>query len=131
MALEITISTGNPRPIYRQVAEQIGKAIRLGHLAEGDALPSVRALAEQLLINPNTVARAYSELSKDGVIISKQGKGFFAGKRRMIFTAEERERRLAQAIESVVSESLMMDVSADDLLRRIEKHLKSHPPSHE
>ncbi|MHC4826365.1 MAG: GntR family transcriptional regulator, partial [Planctomycetota bacterium] len=82
MSLDLRISTGSTTPIYRQLIDQIRVAALRGRLAQGDQLPSVRALAVRLVINPNTVARAYGELARDGVIESQRGKGYFVARKR-------------------------------------------------
>ena len=68
MTFDLRISTGSSTPIFRQIVEQVRLAAAMGTLAAGDALPSVRALAERLVVNPNTIAKAYAELSREGVI---------------------------------------------------------------
>lgn len=75
MAFCFQISIGSDSPIYRQLSEQVRLAVATGKLAMGDPLPSVRALAEELVINPNTVARAYAELARDGLIEARPGRG--------------------------------------------------------
>lgn len=73
MSFNITISTGSNTPIYKQITDQVWLAVVTGKLAVGDQLPSVRALAEDLVVNPNTVARAYADLMRDGLIESRGG----------------------------------------------------------
>jgi GntR family transcriptional regulator len=75
--LGVRVYTGSPVPIYAQIMDQIKMAVATGVVARGTLLPSVRALASQLGINPNTVARAYSELESEGLIESGQGRGTF------------------------------------------------------
>jgi DNA-binding transcriptional regulator YhcF (GntR family) len=79
MAFDFNISPGSGSPIFRQIVDQVRLAAATGRLAPGDLLPSVRALAERLLVNPNTVAKAYGELSRDGIIETQQGRGVFIG----------------------------------------------------
>ena len=67
MPLDISITTGSTVPIYRQIVDQIGRAVATGRLVAGEQVPSVRALAEELVLNPNTVARSYGDLVRDGV----------------------------------------------------------------
>ena len=96
--LRINIITGGKVPIYRQVVDQIRSAIGSGSLAVGDPLPSVRALATELIVNPNTIAKAYSALVNDGVIESQRGRGYFVIQRREIFTKKERKLRLSDCL---------------------------------
>ncbi len=73
----ITIDLKDSRPIYEQLKSNIQKLIYMNILEQGDALPSVRTLASELKINPNTIQRAYSELESEGLIVSRAGKGSF------------------------------------------------------
>src|SRR4051794_11559002 len=94
--LSLRITPNSPTPIYQQITTQLRHAITSHTLRPGDLLPSVRSLAEQLLINPNTVAKAYADLSKDGLLDSLPGKGLAVGSRRpgVGLTKAERLRRL-------------------------------------
>lgn len=77
MAIWIQISPGSDKPVYQQVVNQISRAIAKGQLAKGDKLPPVRRLATELVINPNTVARAYTQLEQAGLVTTKTGSGTF------------------------------------------------------
>jgi GntR family transcriptional regulator len=123
MSFRIEISIGSPGPIYRQIVGQVRLAVATGTLKAGDTLPSVRALAEQLLLNANTVVKAYAELVRDGVLESRQGTGFFVARKRQIFTRAERLRRLRQAVDNCVREAVFLDFSADEIHRAVEDKL--------
>lgn len=88
----ITLNYRDARPIYEQVRDGLRRLIVSGAIADGEKLPSVRALASQLAINPNTIQRAYSELESEGYAASVPGKGSFAVRRER---AEDDGRRLA------------------------------------
>ena len=88
MEFEISIATGSDVPIYRQIVDQVCRAIATGELAPGAQLPSVRALAEQLVINPNTVRKTYADLIREGILESHQGKGVFVARRRTVYTKD-------------------------------------------
>ena len=124
MTVEIQISPGTTAPIYRQVIDQFRLAIASGELSAGDQLPSVRGLAERVLVNPNTIARAYGELVRDGVLESRQGQGVFVAERRRVFSDDERGRRLNQAIDSLVSEAVALDYSAKEIRAAVDARLK-------
>jgi GntR family transcriptional regulator len=128
--MQIQITTQSTTPIFRQIVDQLRRQIASGQLAVGDALPSVRQLAKDLVINPNTVAKAYAELQRDGLIESRQGRGVFVAKRRIIFTKTERTRRLDDAIERFAAEALSLDFSNDEILERISSKLEqlTHEP---
>jgi GntR family transcriptional regulator len=116
MALSIDISTGSGVPIFRQVVDQIRLAVATGRLDEGEQLPSVRALAERLVVNPNTVAKAYAELTRQRVIDAVQGRGVFVAPQRQMYTRPERARRLAPLLDAVVNEGLSLGYEPEDLV---------------
>src|SRR6516225_6660753 len=101
----VSVTTGSGTPIYRQIVDQVRLAVATGALRPGDALPSVRGLAERLVINFNTVAKAYGELVRDGVLESLQAKGFFVAEKRQVYSEAERRRRLRQALDAFVQEA--------------------------
>jgi len=123
MAVDFQILTGGAVPIYRQIIDQIRRSVTNGELSVGDRLPSVRALAERLLVNHNTVAKAYQILVRDGVIESRQGRGVFITKRRNIYTKAERSRRLEAALQVFVSEALLLDFEDAEIRQAVEKKL--------
>ena len=84
-------------------------AVASGKLAVDDQLPSIRALAERLVINPNTVARAYADLAREGLIESRAGRGVFVTRKRKMFTREEGWRRLEPLMDAVIGEAMVMD----------------------
>lgn len=123
MALEIRVSPGSSTPIYRQIVDQIRQSVAGGSRQPGDPLPSVRALAEQLVINPNTVAKAYSELVRDGVIEARQGRGYVVADRRQIYSNAERNRRLEEALRLFLTEALVLNFSPDEIRLTIDREL--------
>ena len=129
MPLNVIISTGSATPIYRQVTDQIRLAVATGKLAVGDQLPSVRALAEELVVNPNTVARAYADLAREGVIESRAGRGVFVIRKRKVFTREEGWRRIEPLIDNLIGEAMAMDFTAQDLQDALEKKLRQWKPA--
>ncbi len=119
----IAISTGSNTPIYKQITDQVRLAAATGKLGVGDQLPSVRALAEELVVNPNTVARAYTDLAREGLIETRAGRGVFIIRKRKVFTREEGRRRLEPLLEGLIGEALAMDYSASELRDAFEKKL--------
>src|SRR6202162_5908831 len=85
-------------PVYRQLIDQVRGGMALGQLAAGDQLPTVRQLAVDLAINPNTVMRAYRELELGGLLETHQGTGTFIGKKKLERKDAERERQLTQFV---------------------------------
>jgi GntR family transcriptional regulator len=96
--LLLQIATGDPRPINRQIVDGVKRLIASGDLAVGAGLPSVRGLAAQLAVNPNTVAKAYTELTTEGWLDARVGLGLFVATPRQRLSDAERERRLNDAL---------------------------------
>jgi DNA-binding transcriptional regulator YhcF (GntR family) len=120
----IYIATGAGTAIYRQIADQVRLAVATGELAPGDPLPSTRNLAERLVINANTVVKAYAELVRDGVLESQQGLGFFVpNKKRQIYSRAERLRRLKQTLDAFVHEAVFLDFTADEIREAVDEKL--------
>jgi GntR family transcriptional regulator len=125
MAFDVRILTGSPVPIYRQVVDQVCHAVAAGALRPGDQLPSVRELAERLVLNPNTVARAYGQLVQEGVAESRQGKGVFVTERRQVYSDAERRRRLDAAVGRLVDEAVFLGVEAADVREALDRRLNA------
>jgi GntR family transcriptional regulator len=121
--LNIVINTGSATPIYKQITDQVRLAVATGKLTVGDQLPSVRALAEELVINPNTVARAYTDLAREGLIESRVGRGVFVTRKRKMFTREEGRRRLEPLMDGLIGEAMVMDFTREELREAFEKRL--------
>lgn len=117
--MQFRIVAGSGVPIYRQIADQIVRGIATGELAVGDSIPSVRQLARELVINPNTVAKAYAELVDTGVLETQAGRGYFIAKRRQVFTKTERLRRLDESIEALMNQAVALDISLDEVVDRL------------
>src|SRR5215472_16214167 len=122
-SFRITITTGSGTPIYRQIIEQVRLGVATGALVAGETLPSVRMLAEENLVNPNTVVKAYAELVRDGVLESRHGKGFFVAEKRQVYSRAERLRRLRQAADAFVHEAVILDFTADEIRQVVNEKL--------
>jgi len=108
-------------PYYKQVILQIEKAIVDGRLQNGDQLPTVRKLAAELKINPNTVARAYNELEIRGIVNTQQGTGTFISDKKIELTEVEKERILSELTHPYISNARAYGFTLEDLI----KHLQS------
>ena len=124
MPLQISVTTGSTTPIYRQILDQICRAIATGKLSPGEQMPSVRALAEELVINPNTVARTYSDLIREGILEAHQGKGVFVAQRRNVYTKTERLRRLQPSLKAFVNEGIYLGFTPDQLRDVLDRELE-------
>ena len=105
------------RPIYEQVRNNLRRLMVSGAIQEGEKLPSVRSLASNLAINPNTIQRAYESLEAEGYVYSIPGKGSFAAPRTGV--DEERRDRLLGQFDSLTAELLYLGVTRDRLIARI------------
>lgn len=123
VAFNINITTGSDTPIYRQITDQVRLGVATGKLKISDSLPSVRALAEELVVNPNTVARAYTDLAREGVVESRPGRGVVVIRKRRVYTRQEGWRRLEPLLDSLIGEAMAMDFSKEELREAIEKKL--------
>jgi GntR family transcriptional regulator len=123
MAFNVLISTGSSSPIYKQISDQVRLAVATGKLEVDDQLPSVRALAETLVVNPNTVARAYADLAREGLIEARPGRGVFVIRKRKVFAREEGWRRLEPLIDALIGEAMAMDFNPVQLGEAVEKKL--------
>ncbi len=122
--MQIRVIPGSSAAIYRQIADQVRRAVVSGDINVGDAMPSVRVLAKELVVNPNTVAKAYAELIRDGVLETQPGRGAFVAKRRSVFSKAERLRRLDDALDTAISAAVTLDFSAEEILARMQSKLE-------
>jgi GntR family transcriptional regulator len=111
-------------PVYRQLIDQVQAAVASGVLAAGDQLPTVRQVAVDLAINPNTVSRAYREMEIRGLLDTQQGTGTFVADRKVEYSKDERERMLGQLVGEFVSRA----GAAGFTLKQLMKALKELQP---
>ena len=109
------IDTGSGKPIYRQLVEQIREAAARGKLQAGEKLPSVRVLSRTLVVNPNTVARAYTELEREGVIHTRPGTGAFVAEPRAELTRTVRRQRLQTQVDLLLTEAVHLGFTAREV----------------
>jgi len=124
----IQIATGDSRPIGKQIVDAVRMKIATGELKTGDQLPSVRGLAQQLTINPNTVAKAYAELATEGWLESRQGMGLYVAAPRQRLSDVERERRLDDAIDRFVHDVIPLGFPPDEVQARVEHEFRQLVP---
>ncbi|MFC0134873.1 GntR family transcriptional regulator [Massilia eurypsychrophila] len=117
--LMLQVVTGDPRPINRQIVDGVRRLIASGELPVGAALPSVRGLAQQLAVNPNTVAKAYTELTTEGWLDARAGLGLFVAIPRQRLSDDERARRLDDAVQRFAGDIIGLDYPASTVLDRV------------
>lgn len=124
--LDVRVGPSDGRPIYRQLVEQVQRLVVTGRLRPGERLPAVRRLAEQLLINPNTVARAYRELEAAGTVASRVGSGVFVREASSSpLSSAEKSRVLGERIDLLLTEARQLGVAHAALLTLIERRRRA------
>jgi GntR family transcriptional regulator len=113
--MEFQIDTASRTPIYRQLTQQMREAAARGRLKPDERLPSVRELSRSLVINPNTVARVYMELEREGMLYTRQGLGVFVARPKAELTKKVRRERLAELIDRFLTEAVHLGFSADEV----------------
>ena len=113
--MTLRIDPAAPEPLFEQIGLRVKEAVASGLMAAGDRLPSVRELARELAINPNTVARAYEALERDGVIVRRQGSGCFITEQASPLRDDERRKRLAEQARRLVTEAFHLGLDAADV----------------
>ena len=122
--MEFSISPTNSLPIYQQLTEQICAAVARGRLQPDERLPSVRELSQLLVINPNTVARAYTELERTGVLYTRAGLGVFVSHAQPRLAKKVRRERLLNGLDQLLVTAVQVGCSADEVLELVEERLK-------
>ena len=110
-------------PVYRQITDQVQRGVATGVLSSGDQLPTVRQVAVDLTINPNTVLRAYRELEIRGVLATQQGTGTFISSRKVKHDAAERERSLDQLAGECVARAGVAGFTLEELVEALRERL--------
>ena len=122
MVLQIDFKTG--KPVYLQLVDQIRYAAASGGLRLGEALPSIRPLAEELRVNRNTIAKAYTELESQGVIETIPGKGCFLKENNSPFTKQVRQKLLVKEVDEAVVTAHHLQVDRDAFLVLVKERLE-------
>jgi GntR family transcriptional regulator len=113
------VNTASKLPIYQQLAQQVREAIARGELRPEEALPSVRQLSRELVVNPNTVGRAYTELEREGLLVSRPGRGIFVAQPHVDLTRAARDRRLTEQLDRWLTEAVHLGYAPEEVLRLV------------
>jgi len=126
--MQIHISANDGVPIYLQIINQVKRLIAAGRLAAGDELPPIRVLAEQLVVNPNTVARAYLELERAGVVTKRHGAGTYVAEKPSPLSRKEKLRVLSERADALLVEAGQLDIELAEVIELIrERHERLSP----
>jgi GntR family transcriptional regulator len=119
----IKVDTSSFVPIYEQIKMELKKGIFRGDLKPNDPLPSIRDLATELLVNPNTVARAYRDLEREGVIFTKKGKGCYISDDSTALMAEERKSILSRSFDHAIREAAKYGLIMEEIRKLFDERL--------
>ncbi len=117
--MQIHISPTDGVPIYLQIVNQIKYLVSSGRLSAGEELPPIRTLAEKLVVNPNTVARAYRELEAEGVVVKHRTTGTYVSDSGSRLGRRDRLRIVTQRIDALLAEARQMDISLEEVINLI------------
>jgi GntR family transcriptional regulator len=115
--VQINITSNDGVPIYIQIVNQVKHLAASGRLSPGDELPPIRVLAEQLVVNPNTVARAYLELERTGLVTKRHGSGTYLSENRTPLPQREKIKILANRADALLTEAKHLDVDLPDVIK--------------
>lgn len=122
MLLQINFKAG--KPVYLQLVDQIKAAVASGTAQTGEPLPSIRPLAEELRVNRNTIAKAYSELENQGVIETIAGKGCFVKENNSPLKKDVRRKLLIEEIDPVIVQAHHLQLSTEELVELVKERIK-------
>ena len=128
--MDIHISPHDGVPIYLQIVNQVKYLVASGRLAPGEELPAIRSLAEELTVNPNTVARAYRELEVAGVVTKRRTAGTYVSDAGSPLARRERRKILTERIDALLAEARQLGIPTDEvveLLRQRDEILQPDP----
>ena len=117
--MQFQIDTASRLPIYQQLVNQVREAAARGGLRPDERLPSVRQLSRDLVVNPNTVARAYLELEREGLLNTRPGLGVFIAEPRAELTGDARRRRLLETLDRFLTEAVHLGFPVDEVLKLV------------
>ena len=115
--MRIQIFTSDGVPIYQQIVSQVRYLVAAGRLQPGEELPPIRVLAEQLTVNPNTVARAYLELEHAGIVTKRHGSGTYVSEARSPLPQREKTKILAKRVDALLTEARHLEVELSEVIK--------------
>lgn len=119
--MHIEISLHDGVPIYRQIVNQVKYLVASGKIRSGDELPTIRALAEQLQVTPNTIVKAYGELEDEGVLYKRRGAGTYVADLKSPLARKEQRRILEQRADALLTEAIQLNFSFAEVVELLGK----------
>ena len=126
--MQLHLSTQDGVPIYLQIVQQVKYQVAAGRLGPGEELPPIRVLAGQLVVNPNTIARAYLELERDGVVVKKHGAGTYISDDGSPLARRERVKILADRADALLAEARHLGIEFPEVLDLLQQRRKNLAP---
>ncbi len=126
--MQLHLSPHDGLPIYRQIVTQVKYLVAAGRLVPGQEMPPIRVLAQQLVINPNTVARAYLELEQLGLVTKRHGAGTYVSDGGSPLKRAERYRLLTGRVDALLAEARHLEVDLEELVQLMRQRFKSMQP---
>ena len=114
--MQIRIDNASDRPVYQQIIDQVKRDIALGRIIKNEKLPTVRQLAGQIAINPNTIAKAYRQLEQQGIIVTKAGAGAFVANLDSNLSRSVRKKLISEELERIAVDAYHMQIESQTLL---------------
>lgn len=122
--MEFHINPSSRSPICRQLSHQIREAVARGKLQPEERLPSVRELSRRLVVNPNTIARVYGDLEREGILNTRPGLGVFVAQPRTDLSRKVRRQRLREAVDRFLTEAVHLGFTPDEVLGLVSEQTK-------
>jgi GntR family transcriptional regulator len=117
--MQLQISSSDGVPIYQQIVSQVRYLIAAERLQPGEELPPIRVLAEQLTVNPNTVARAYLELEHAGIVTKRHGSGTYVSETRSPLPQREKTKILTKRVDALLTEARHLDIELNEVIKLV------------
>ncbi len=122
--MQFQIDPTSRAPIYRQLAKQIREAVARGRLKAEEKLPSVRELSRELVVNPNTIARVYTELEREGILNTRPGRGVFVAQTKSDLTKKARKGRLVELVDQALTGAVHLGFAAEEVEALVAERVK-------
>jgi GntR family transcriptional regulator len=126
--MQIRISPKEGTPIYLQIVNQVKYMVASGRIVPGEKLPPVRKLAQSLIVNPNTVVRAYRELETSGILVTRQGSGVMVSDHGSPLARDQQLKILTERIDMLLAEAQQMNVDVKEIMNLIQERSRHLQP---
>jgi GntR family transcriptional regulator len=128
--MQLRISPQDPVPIYQQIVSQVKYLVASGRLAPDEELPPIRTLAEQLLVNPNTVARAYRELEQAGIVVKRRTTGTYVSGAASPLARRQRLKIVAERVDALLAEARQLNIDTETVIEIIQERDEAMSAAH-